>query len=96
MLDSTITDYSLQISVTEERRTIILDGFSDLANKLVAGEGQVITWSTDNNNLKIHYLVKSDHLKNFPASLISDLRKGKASLEIKIANGKPNYVVKRR
>jgi hypothetical protein len=97
MLDSTINNYGFNVIIENEMAIISMDGFSEHAMKLDRESGEVLSWSIDDNgDLVIHYLSKGDHLKNFPSSLIEDLKSGNAFLVVGRGKGEALYIIQKR
>lgn len=95
MLDSMLYDYSFDVNIEGDKRIINLDYFAAHAMMLNPERGEKLSWSTKNGDLIVHYLVKADHLKNFPSSLLKDLESGRAILIVNFNKNQSPYLINR-
>lgn len=94
MLDVDLIEYPVEVFTSREMRVINLPSFSQHAMNMKPEKGEALTWSVEGKDLLIHYLVKTDSLKNFPDSLLSDLVDGKAVLIVKSTKRADDYLIK--
>jgi hypothetical protein len=94
MLDAVMTTYHFEVMIENGAEIIYLDSFSEHAKNLDPDRGETLTWSYNGDDLLIHYLSKKDHLKNFPRSLLEDLKSGKAILVVGQKTEGLQYVIK--
>lgn len=98
MLDTIHTDYSYEILKKDGVSHIRVEGLCPIYEGLKGDPGMLesLRWSSDEKGLLIHYLVKGELYEGFPRSLITDLREGRAKLEVVCLNDVDLHVIPRR
>lgn len=98
MLDTIHTDYSYEVFKKDGISHIRIEGLCPIYEGL-KGDPRMLEslgWSSDENGLVIHYLVKGDRYEGFPRSLIKDLKEGRAKFEVVCRNDGDSYVIPSR
>lgn len=98
MLDAIHMDYHYEVMKKDGVSHIRIDGLCPIYEGLKDDPGMLksLSWSSDENGLVIHYLVKGDRYQGFPGSLITDLREGRAKIEIACRSAEYSYVIPSR
>ena len=98
MLDTIHTDYSYEVLRKDGVSHIRIEGLCPIYEGLKSNPRMLesLAWSSDDQGLVIHHLVKGDRYQGFPRSLISDLKEGLAKFEVVCRSDGHSYVIPRR